>query len=568
MIAATAVVVVTSSPPTRAEPIVAFGPRFQVNDNGAIVVFGNNVLTCPASNSTCAGARTGTVTGANASNNAYDMRNLDEDGTTGVGAATFNSSSSQVILPDGATVLFAGLYWGARRTGDTAAKNTTAPLNQMMLRVPGATTYQTMTAEATFGPNASETAYQQFRNVTTLVRNSGPGVYWGANVAAGRGEDRYGGWSLVVAYRDPTEPLRNLTVFDGFSNVAVGSSETITISGFLTPLDGTVDARLGMIAYDGDKGAAGDEAFLNSTRLATDLSPGTNFFNGSNDRDGRNVTTRTPADVNMLGYDIMQLGVPNAIPNEETSATVTTSTKNERYFIGVITTQVNLYAPDFTSSRKAVTNLAGRDPAGTGDVLEYTLTYTNSGQDPATDSVSTDVLPPNTTFVPGSIEVLTGPTAEIGPKTDGSGDDEAEFLAATRTVRVRLGTGASGSAGGTIAPGATTSVRFQVVIGPGAAGTTLVNQARLAYVADSSVTRSRTSATQPKPPWRRTPISHHQVTTPDPAVAGADVTSTITVTNDGPDTAVGVSSPRLSRTASCRNRPRRRHRPAASSARG
>ena len=292
LVVATALVVVTSSPPTSVEEIVAFDDRFQVNDNGAIVVFGNNVLTCPASNSNCAGARAGTVTGAKASNNAYDMVNLDQDGTTGVGAATFNSSSSQVILPDGATVLFAGLYWGARRTGDTSAKNTTAPLNQMSFRVPGATTYQTITADDTFGPNSTETAYQQFDDVTTLVQGAGPGVYWGANVAAGRGTDRYGGWSLVIAYRDPTEPLRNLTVFDGFSNVRVGSSESITISGFLAPLDGTVDARLGMIAYDGDKGAAGDEAFLNTTRLATDLSPGTNFFNGSNDLDGRNVTTR------------------------------------------------------------------------------------------------------------------------------------------------------------------------------------------------------------------------------------------------------------------------------------
>ena len=59
--------------------------------------------------------------------------------------------------------------------------------------------------------------------MTALVRSGGPGTYWGANVAAGVGDDRYGGWSLVVAYRDATQPLRNLTVFDGFSDVGANS---------------------------------------------------------------------------------------------------------------------------------------------------------------------------------------------------------------------------------------------------------------------------------------------------------------------------------------------------------
>ena len=117
---------------------------------------------------------------------------------------------------------------------------------------------------------------------------------------------------------DPTQPLRNLTVFDGFSDIAVNSSEVIPLSGFLTPPTGTVNARVNIIAYEGDRGATGDSAFLNATRLATPSSPGTNFFNGTNDLDGRSVTTRTPADDNMLGFDIMRLGVPDAIPNSAT----------------------------------------------------------------------------------------------------------------------------------------------------------------------------------------------------------------------------------------------------------
>ena len=159
------------------------------------------------------------------------------------------------------------------------------------------------------------------------------------------------------------------------------------------------------MAYEGDRGATGDSAFLNATRMATAASPGTNFFNGANDLDGRNVTTRAPADDNMLGFDIARTGVPGAIPNSARSATVTVSTTSERYYVGWFATQIDIFAPDFTTSRKTSTNLAGRNPAAIGDEIEYALTYTNTGGDPATNSVATDPLPPNTTLVPGSLTI-------------------------------------------------------------------------------------------------------------------------------------------------------------------
>jgi hypothetical protein len=35
--------------------------------------------------------------------------------------------------------------------------------------------------------------------------------------------DRFAGWTLVVVYSNPTLPLRNLTVFDGFNSVSSGN---------------------------------------------------------------------------------------------------------------------------------------------------------------------------------------------------------------------------------------------------------------------------------------------------------------------------------------------------------
>ena len=55
---------------------------------------------------------------------------------------------------------------------------------------------------------------------------------------AATGEDRYAGWSLVVVFRSPSLPLRNLTVFDGLADVGRDTRRSITISGFPTPVTG------------------------------------------------------------------------------------------------------------------------------------------------------------------------------------------------------------------------------------------------------------------------------------------------------------------------------------------
>ena len=74
-----------------------------------------------------------------------------------------------------------------------------------------------------------------------------------------------------------------------------------------------------MVAYEGDFGTSGDQARLNDTLLSTTpLSRSNNFFNGTNDDNGSNVTTRNPGDLNMLGYDRKNLGA-TGIPNNQTS---------------------------------------------------------------------------------------------------------------------------------------------------------------------------------------------------------------------------------------------------------
>src|SRR6478752_3619318 len=487
--------------PAAAAPIVGFAARFTANDNGTISIVGNNLLTCPTADPRCAFACAGT---ARLNNNSFAMVNLDVDGVAG----TQNSSSADVSGPDGSEVLWAGLYWGARvsaGTGGTAGTGVVAARQTMSFRPAGSPAYLSVRSTTSFGPTSGDLAYQEFADVTGLVRAAGPGTYWGANVVTGTGEDRYAGWSLVVVYRAPDLPLRNLTVFDGFSDVGQGNPQQVTISGFLAPAaPAPVETQLGLVGYEGDYSTSGDQAQLGGTLLSTPpLTPSNNLFNGTNDDNGKSVTARTPADVNMFGFDIKNLGA-SGINNGDTTATINLTSTGDRYFPGVVTTAIKLFAPDFSTSTKSVVNLAGRSPALPGDELVYTLTYPNTGQDAATGVTVTDPLPPGTTFL--------GATPSSGSCGQAGG-----------AVRCSAGT---------IGVGAVWQTTVRVLVGGAASNTTLTNTALLDYTAQT-LGNPFTYRVAPAsiPVGAVADLSLSKTTDPDPGIAGGQVTSTLTVRN-------------------------------------
>ena len=67
--------------------------------------------------------------------------------------------------------------------------------------------------------------------MTSLVQAAGNGTYALANLQAGTGQNRYGGWSSVIAYEDDTAAARNLTIFDGYDTISTGNPKTLTVSG-------------------------------------------------------------------------------------------------------------------------------------------------------------------------------------------------------------------------------------------------------------------------------------------------------------------------------------------------
>lgn len=479
----------------------AFGKAFQANAPGDILIIGNTIATCqavaPTGSSTgivaaaaeCAAGRNGTSTlfnpnAGNASynnNNAHIMVNTDVDSV----APGLNSSTAGLTIPAGATVLWAGLYWGA----DAAAATTR---NQISFKTPVAG-YQTLTADwmATTGT----TNYHAAKTVTSLITASGN--YTVADIkltlSAATYGTGYGGWSLVVVYQLNSEQFRNLTVFDGYQVIANGTTLDIPLSGFLTPSTGSVGAKVGIVAYEGDLGSTGDAALLNGVQLSNSLNPGANLFNSSITRLNTRITDKTPDYLNQLGFDIDVFDAAGNLPNNATSTIVRLSSTGETYYPGVITTAIDIFVPNLAASlTKTVVDVNGGllDP---GDILQYTISFKNTGQDIATKVFVIDPIPSGSTFVTGSLKVVAG--ANSGNKTDATDADQAEFDGVQNRVVFRLGTNASSINGGSFAPGDSTTITFQVKVNPSTYGQTITNVATINYTGTTLPTTYTANAT-------------------------------------------------------------------------
>lgn len=451
----------------------------ETNARGNIMLVGNTLMTCrqQGNQTACPNGRSGTGS-VNNSDWTPIFVDADTDGTT------LSSSSATLALPAGSTVLWAGLYWGARSAD--------AGRSQIRFKTAASGVYTTLNATQLDATATATNAYQGFIDVTTQVRSAGSGTYWAAGISADTGQDGtgfYAGWSLVVVYQDNTQPLRNLTVFDGFASVSSGNNVTTTVNGLLTPVAGAFSAFVGTVAYEGDLGISGDSFQITntSTNLTTTITdttnPAANFFNSSISRNGTRISAKNPDYVNQLGFDVDTVSVASAntiIGNGANSARLTFNSTQDLYFPGVLTFAVDVYRPQLTGNfSKDVADINGgtvmRD-----DVLEYTLSLSNTGNDTAANVVLTDPIPAGTTFVPGSLQITSG--ANMGVKTDGSGDDQAEHDPVLNRAVFRLGTGAGGVSGGNLASGASTVVKFRVKVGVGAGNnSTISNQAGVSY---------------------------------------------------------------------------------------
>jgi uncharacterized repeat protein (TIGR01451 family) len=476
---------------TKAQIVDPFTILQQRTLRGDITIAANVNISCGASTGACGTAQANNALGNSSgpndntiNNNNYTLSYVDADGTSTFGGLnSFSSSRSFLNLNNnpGCNVVAAYLVWGGHI--NTLGTNY-AIRDSVYIKAPGATTNYTglradFKSETSIGitsGNANDRTYQCYKDITDLIRASGQGDYWVANVVTLTGVSNVsGGWSIIVMYGDETLPLRNLTIFKGYAyitNTALGP-QNIPISGFYTPPSpAPVNIKLGVFVLEGDKGSAGDSLKFNGIAVDNGLHHPNNFFNSTISIEGVSINGPTqpnpgnPNYTNTLGYDADITTLNNStnifLTNSASSATLRYTTSADNYWPFIVTTAIDVFEPNIFATKDWVDDNGGQ--VELGDIITYNIKVYNKGVDPATQVVLTDSLYGAMSYVPGSATVVTGPNA--GAKTDAIGDDQFDINAMGNELKFRLGNTANGTTGGqlgfTAATDSVTTLSFKV----------------------------------------------------------------------------------------------------------
>ncbi|WP_255512726.1 gliding motility-associated C-terminal domain-containing protein [Flavobacterium sp. GT3R68] len=286
------------------------------------------------------------------------------------GDCTINTGSSATLnLNPGDVIEKAYLYWAGSGTGDFDVKLNT----------------EQIIAERTFAVTQSTSGlpfFSAFADVTQkvqLAHDSGNMNYdfSDLDLTAVIGNycgnaTNFGGWAIIVVYKNPSLPLNQLNVYDGLQYVP--DSINITLSN-LNVID-NVDAKIGFLAWEGDQFLSIDETLrINGNPIGNPpLNPVNNAFNGTNSFTGSTT---------LYNMDLDVYNVQNNINIGDTSALIQLSSGRDFVMINSIVTKFNSQLPDATV---VIDNVGNYQCDSREITVDYTVFNVNS----------TDPLPAST----------------------------------------------------------------------------------------------------------------------------------------------------------------------------
>ncbi len=448
-------------------------PAVSLLAHGNLTMAANSVLTCDDSD----GSPCNDTEGSNNNRTKYVKSDPNAPGD--------NASAADLVVPAGAKVLSARLYWQFNPVNTSTAGGHSGDIargDQVSWKVPGGSSYERLTADTydwfdqQTGGTPTLLAGAGVKDVTAQVQAAGPGSYTVADLQACDGRSSsadgggsnvgcWGGWSLVVAYENAADPLRYLDVWDGFQLLRFPDNlATLTLGGIRTPATTAPAATLGVVVGDGDVQISGDQLLVGSgtadltllplpgpTGVTTDNAFASRIDRVAADGTGTNVTTRDPNPVDNYGYDARTIDVTGKIPAAATQAVLRINGSGDALHPQAAWLAVDALEPDLQITK-------ANSPAGTtddnppgnvepGDTVTYSFAVANRHADGSTGDLDTatgvtvtDRLPAGTTYRSGS---------------------DPDCTAAGRTVTCTVPD---------LAPGATANVAFDVTVDADATG--------------------------------------------------------------------------------------------------
>lgn len=184
--------------------------------------------------------------------------------------------------------------------------------------------------------------FSAFSDITNIVQATGNGTYTLSELDLNewityyfQNRTNFGGWAIVVVYKNNSLPFNQINVYDGLQ--AVPNNIAITLSS-LDVVDNQ-DAKIGFLAWEGDENIQVNETLsINSIPLENlPLNPVNNAFNGTNSITNNDSLFNMDLDI----YDIQ-----NTIQVGDTSALIQLGSGQDFVMINTIVTKLNSQVPD------------------------------------------------------------------------------------------------------------------------------------------------------------------------------------------------------------------------------
>lgn len=311
--------------------------------------------------------------------------NTAENGT-GAPCTITTGSSDNLNLTLSDTVEGAYLYWAGSGTGDFDVKLNAA----------------TITAARQFNiiqTTSGRPFFSAFADVTTLVQATGNGSYTLSELDLTSVIPEYcsngtnfGGWAMVIVYKNSALPLNQLNVYDGLQFVP--SAIDITLNS-LNVIDNQ-DAKIGFVAWEGDRSIAVNETLRINGNIISNppLNPANNAFNGTNSFTGSTT---------LYNMDLDVYNIQNNINIGDVSATIQLTSNQDFVMVNAIVTKLNSQLPDATVKTDSIKRACNSRII----TIDYTVSNFNS----------TNFLPSGTytTVYADGIAVGTAQTTEDIP---------------------------------------------------------------------------------------------------------------------------------------------------------
>lgn len=386
--------------------------RYNANLRGSVIMFGNAL--------TLSKGGTDNITSITADKFSVAGSTPPNGSTTT--DWTQNSSSVVVSIPSTATIKHAELNWAGSYTflGGPPTVNANVSVS---LKDSNGNTHSISPNPATY-QTVANSYYSHSVDITTIVQNSQSGIYTLSGLPGILGNDlSHLGFVIVIAYEDPNESFRNINIWAGNEYVSSGLPSDIDISGFSTPITGTVNSKLILVSNGGQSNLIGETIKIgpNATNLSIingPNNPANNFYCSQiNNNAGNLDTTGTfgnkncapnanPSLNDRINFDCTRIDVSSFFSNNQTAARISITSTGDVAITTLVALQVDINSANFNIVTKTVDITSCRP----GTELTYTTSFKNTGLADAENAKFLTTLPQGTSFVSNSLSINGTPS--------------------------------------------------------------------------------------------------------------------------------------------------------------